>query len=118
MTLDVRFLGGLEVRVGDALASLGGPQAQVVFALLAADAGRALSTARLIDELWPQDPPRDPLARSRRTSQRSGADWAASDTVSARGAAGISSNSRWMSWTRHGSPGSPRKVGSCSGPTP
>ncbi|WP_052667959.1 AfsR/SARP family transcriptional regulator [Nitriliruptor alkaliphilus] len=60
MDVDVRFLGGLEVRVGDAVASLGGPQAQTVFALLVADPGRTVPTAQLIDELWPTDPPRDP----------------------------------------------------------
>jgi predicted ATPase/DNA-binding SARP family transcriptional activator len=61
MALDVRFLGGLEVRAGDAPASLGGPQAKVVFALLASHAGRTLSTTQLIDELWPTDPPRDAI---------------------------------------------------------
>jgi predicted ATPase/DNA-binding SARP family transcriptional activator len=61
MALDVRFLGGLEVRAGDAPASLGGPQAKAVFALLASDAGRTLSTTRLVDELWPADPPRDAI---------------------------------------------------------
>jgi predicted ATPase/DNA-binding SARP family transcriptional activator len=61
MALDVRFLGGLEVRADDAPASLGGPQAKVVFALLASDAGRTLSTTQLIDELWPTDPPRDAI---------------------------------------------------------
>lgn len=59
MVVDVRFLGGLEVHAGDAPASLGGPQAGAVFALLATNAGRVLSTSQLIDELWPEDPPRD-----------------------------------------------------------
>jgi predicted ATPase/DNA-binding SARP family transcriptional activator len=60
MAADVRFLGGLEVRVGGSVASVGGPQARTVFALLAADAGRNVSVAQLIDELWPTDPPGDP----------------------------------------------------------
>jgi predicted ATPase/DNA-binding SARP family transcriptional activator len=58
MAVDVQFLGGLEVRAGDAPVSLGGPQAKVVFALLASEAGRTLSTTQLVDELWPTDPPR------------------------------------------------------------
>jgi predicted ATPase/DNA-binding SARP family transcriptional activator len=58
MALDVRFLGGLEVRADERPASLGGPQAKAVFALLASEAGRTLSTTQLIDELWPTDPPR------------------------------------------------------------
>jgi predicted ATPase/DNA-binding SARP family transcriptional activator len=61
MAVDVRMLGGLEVRVGGSVVSLGGPQAQVVFALLASDAGRTVPNAQLIDELWPTDPPRDPI---------------------------------------------------------
>jgi predicted ATPase/DNA-binding SARP family transcriptional activator len=61
MAVDVRLLGGLEVRADDAPASLGGPQAKVVFALLASDAGRTLATTQLIDELWPTDPPRDAI---------------------------------------------------------
>ncbi len=60
MAVDVRFLGGLEVRVDGSVASLGGPQAQVVFALLAGDAGRTVPTTKLIDELWPSDPPGNP----------------------------------------------------------
>jgi predicted ATPase/DNA-binding SARP family transcriptional activator len=59
MAIEVRFLGGLEVRVGGKVVSLGGPQAQVVFALLASEAGMAMSVSRLIDELWAMDPPRD-----------------------------------------------------------
>ncbi len=58
MAVDVRFLGGLEVRSGGAPVSPGGPQAKVVFALLASQAGRTLATSQLIDELWPTDPPR------------------------------------------------------------
>jgi predicted ATPase/DNA-binding SARP family transcriptional activator len=55
---EIRFLGGLEVRVGDAVASLGGPQARAVLALLALDAPTTVPVPRLIDELWPEDPPR------------------------------------------------------------
>jgi predicted ATPase/DNA-binding SARP family transcriptional activator/tetratricopeptide (TPR) repeat protein len=61
LAVEVKFLGGLEVRVGGTVADLGGPQAQAVFALLAADAERTVPTAQLIDELWPTDPPRDPI---------------------------------------------------------
>jgi predicted ATPase/DNA-binding SARP family transcriptional activator len=57
MAVDVRFLGGLAVHVDDTAVSLGGPQAQTVFALLASDAGRPVTTARLLDELWDDDPP-------------------------------------------------------------
>jgi predicted ATPase/DNA-binding SARP family transcriptional activator len=56
--MDVRFLGGLQVRVGGRRTSFGGPQAQRVFALLAVDAGTTVTTAMIVDELWPLDPPR------------------------------------------------------------
>jgi predicted ATPase/DNA-binding SARP family transcriptional activator len=57
--VEVRFLDGLEVRVSGSVRSLGGPQARVVFAVLAAEAGTVVTVARLIDELWADDPPRD-----------------------------------------------------------
>jgi predicted ATPase/DNA-binding SARP family transcriptional activator len=57
--VEVRFLDGLEVRVSGSVRSLGGPQARVVFAVLAAEAGTVVAVARLIDELWSDDPPRD-----------------------------------------------------------
>jgi predicted ATPase/DNA-binding SARP family transcriptional activator len=59
VTVDIRFLDGLEVRVSGSVRSLGGPQARVVFAMLAAEAGTVVAVARLIDELWSDDPPRD-----------------------------------------------------------
>jgi predicted ATPase/DNA-binding SARP family transcriptional activator len=59
VAVDVRFLDGLEVRVSGSVRSLGGPQARVVFAVLAADAGTVVTVARLIDELWSDDPPKD-----------------------------------------------------------
>jgi predicted ATPase/DNA-binding SARP family transcriptional activator len=57
MAVDVCFLGGLAVHVDDTAVSVGGPQAQTVFALLACDAGRPVTTGRLLDELWGDDPP-------------------------------------------------------------
>jgi predicted ATPase/DNA-binding SARP family transcriptional activator len=57
--VDVRFLDGLEVRVSGSVRSLAGPQARVVFAVLAAEAGTVVTVARLIDELWAEHPPRD-----------------------------------------------------------
>jgi predicted ATPase/DNA-binding SARP family transcriptional activator len=59
VAVEVRFLDGLEVRVSGTVRSLGGPQARVVFAVLAAEAGTVVPVARLIDELWSDDPPRD-----------------------------------------------------------
>lgn len=56
--LDFGVLGPLEVRrEGDSL-QLGGPKQRALLALLLVDAGRAVSTDRLIDALWGEQPPR------------------------------------------------------------
>src|SRR5437773_10355140 len=56
--MDFRLLGPLEVsRDGDVL-QLGGPKQRALLALLLVDAGRAVSTDRLIDALWGEQPPR------------------------------------------------------------
>lgn len=61
----VRVLGPLEVSIGGASATLGGPQQRLVLALLIADAGRLVMTERLIADVWPEDPPE----RARKTIQ-------------------------------------------------
>jgi predicted ATPase/DNA-binding SARP family transcriptional activator len=64
--VQVRLLGPLEVDGDDGRrAELGGRQAQALVALLAIDANRAVPVSRLIDELWPDDPP----ASARKTVQ-------------------------------------------------
>ena len=56
--LQFRLLGPLEVRSEGAPVQLGGPKQRALLALLLVDAGRAVSTDRLIDALWGEDPPR------------------------------------------------------------
>ena len=55
---DFRLLGTLEVRSDGALLELGGPKLHALLALLLLQAGRAVSTDRLIDALWGEHPPR------------------------------------------------------------
>ncbi|RSN52584.1 hypothetical protein DMH01_41140 [Amycolatopsis sp. WAC 04182] len=63
----VGVLGPLEVAVnGHAFEDLGGPRLRVVLALLAADAGRAVSVAALVEGLWRTQAPPD-AARTTRT---------------------------------------------------
>ena len=52
------LLGPLEVRTEGGPVQLGGPKQRALLALLLVDAGRAVSTDRLIDALWGEDPPR------------------------------------------------------------
>jgi DNA-binding SARP family transcriptional activator/class 3 adenylate cyclase len=56
--LDFEVLGPLEVRREGAALQLGGPKQRALLALLLLDAGRAVSTDRLIDALWGEHPPR------------------------------------------------------------
>jgi DNA-binding SARP family transcriptional activator/class 3 adenylate cyclase len=56
--LDFLILGPLEVRDGDESLPIGGPKQRAVLALLLLDAGRVVSSDRLIDVLWGERPPR------------------------------------------------------------
>ena len=56
--LQFRLLGPLEVRSEGAPVQLGGPKQRALLALLLLDAGRAVSTDRLIDALWGEHAPR------------------------------------------------------------
>jgi DNA-binding SARP family transcriptional activator len=55
---EFRLLGPLEVRSEGASVQLGGPKQRALLALLLVDAGRTVSTDRLIDALWGEQPPR------------------------------------------------------------
>ena len=56
--LQFRLLGPLEVTRGGEPVGLGGPKQRALLTLLLVDAGRAVSTDRLIDALWGEQPPR------------------------------------------------------------
>jgi DNA-binding SARP family transcriptional activator len=55
---DFRILGPLDVRRDDGPLQLGGQKQRALLALLLLDAGRVVSTDRLIDALWGEAPPR------------------------------------------------------------
>jgi DNA-binding SARP family transcriptional activator/ABC-type branched-subunit amino acid transport system substrate-binding protein len=57
--LEFRILGPLEVRLDGEPVNLGGARQRGVLALLLLNADAAISSDRLIDELWGEDPPRD-----------------------------------------------------------
>jgi DNA-binding SARP family transcriptional activator len=56
--LDFRLLGPIEVRSGGEPLPLGGPKQRALLALLLVEAGRAVSTDRIVDALWGEHPPR------------------------------------------------------------
>src|SRR5262245_18856684 len=56
--LEFRLLGSLEARSDGVPIELGGPKQRAVLAVLLLDAGRTVSTDRLIDALWGEQPPR------------------------------------------------------------
>ncbi len=57
--LDFRILGPLEARLDGQALNLGGARQRGVLALLLLHANEVLSSDRLIDELWAEDPPGD-----------------------------------------------------------
>jgi DNA-binding SARP family transcriptional activator len=56
-TVAFRVLGSLEARVEGVSVELGAPKQRGVLAHLLLQANEAVSVERLIDELWPEDPP-------------------------------------------------------------
>ena len=57
MSLSVQLLGPVEVAYDDATVSLGGPKPRALLAMLALQAGATVSTDRLLDGLWGEEPP-------------------------------------------------------------
>ncbi|HSG80171.1 MAG TPA: BTAD domain-containing putative transcriptional regulator [Acidimicrobiia bacterium] len=55
--MEIRVLGPVALVDGGADVPLGGPRQQSVLAVLTALAGETVSTDRLIDEIWGEDPP-------------------------------------------------------------
>ena len=55
--IDYRLLGPLEVTVGGRPVRLGGPRQRAVLATLLAQADTFVPSARLVDDLWGEDPP-------------------------------------------------------------
>ena len=47
-----RILGPMQVWDGTGWTSIGAPQQRVVMAILLAEAGRMVTTERLVDEIW------------------------------------------------------------------
>lgn len=56
--VQVRLLGSVSVVNADGAIVLGGPKERAVLAVLALDAGRVVSKARLMDAIWEDDTPR------------------------------------------------------------
>ncbi len=56
--LELRLLGPLEVSTGGRVVPIGGPKPRTLLAVLALEAGRVVSVDRLVEDLWPAEPPR------------------------------------------------------------
>ena len=79
--LQIELLGPVEARVDGRPVALGGQRPRALFAVLALMGGRVVTTDRLIDELWGEEPParaRDSLqmhvSRLRKGLTEAGAD--------------------------------------------
>ncbi len=57
LALCVDVLGPLELRVDGRVAEVPGARRRALLALLALEAGRVVGVERLVDSLWPDDPP-------------------------------------------------------------
>ena len=55
--LEVRLLGPIEVERGGERVALGGQKPRALLALLALEPGRVVSVDRIVEALWPGDPP-------------------------------------------------------------
>ncbi|MFG2642564.1 BTAD domain-containing putative transcriptional regulator [Streptomyces sp. NPDC048370] len=55
--LEIRLLGPVEALAGDRRIPLGGGKPRALLAALALEHGRVISTERLVDVVWPHDPP-------------------------------------------------------------
>jgi DNA-binding SARP family transcriptional activator len=62
VTLDFRILGPLEVSDETRLVALGGPRQRALLAILVLEAGRLVSTDRLVDLLWEREAPKTATA--------------------------------------------------------
>jgi DNA-binding SARP family transcriptional activator/tRNA A-37 threonylcarbamoyl transferase component Bud32/outer membrane protein assembly factor BamB len=65
--MQIRVLGPVEVECDGAPINLGGPQQRRLLAVLVLQRGRAVSTDRLVDAMWPDGDPPDAAGRSMRT---------------------------------------------------
>ncbi|SBT49644.1 AfsR/SARP family transcriptional regulator [Micromonospora auratinigra] len=63
--MEIRVLGGLAVTVDGRDLPLGTPKQQLVLGMLALHTGRAVTVESLVDELWPEEPPRSAVANVR-----------------------------------------------------
>ncbi|MET8089586.1 BTAD domain-containing putative transcriptional regulator [Micromonospora sp. NPDC005220] len=63
--MEIQLLGGLSVQLLARELDLGTPKQQAVFAMLAVQPGQLVTLNDLIDELWPDGPPRSAVANVR-----------------------------------------------------
>ncbi|MEU1395422.1 winged helix-turn-helix domain-containing protein [Micromonospora zamorensis] len=63
--MEIQLLGGPSVHLLGRKLHLGTPKQQVVFAMLAVRPGQVVTVKDLVDELWPDGPPRSAVANVR-----------------------------------------------------
>ncbi|WP_305784469.1 AfsR/SARP family transcriptional regulator [Symbioplanes lichenis] len=80
MEVEFKILGPVEIRAGAARVPLAGPRQESVVVALVSDRGRVVQVDRLVDLVWPEQPPatarrqiQDLVSRLRRTLAAAGA---------------------------------------------
>lgn len=63
--MEIHVLGGLVVQLSSGTLQLGTPKQRTVLAMLATHPGQLVTVAELVDELWPEEPPRSAVPNVR-----------------------------------------------------
>ncbi|MFU8851314.1 AfsR/SARP family transcriptional regulator [Micromonospora sp. SL1-18] len=63
--MEIQVLGGLTARIQGRILRLGTPKQQLVLAMLALHTGRLVTVDQMVDELWPENPPRSAVPNVR-----------------------------------------------------
>ncbi|MGZ4296653.1 MAG: AfsR/SARP family transcriptional regulator [Solirubrobacteraceae bacterium] len=80
-SLELGILGPLQVRLsGNPPVALGGVRQRAVLAVLALNAGQVVSTDRLVDDLWGENPPARAVHTIRCSSRACAPSWPARAT--------------------------------------
>jgi DNA-binding SARP family transcriptional activator/Tfp pilus assembly protein PilF len=68
--MEFRILGSFEADADGVMLPLGGPQLRTVLAVLLLEPGRTIPVSRLVDAVWPDDPPQTAAKQVRNTISR------------------------------------------------